>query len=508
MNENQDEAREGGDYIARCSLTARQEGKERMRAWIRAAIAVWALCALSTASTVYAETRIREIQGRGHTSPMLGAKVQAVPGVITATRANGFFMQDPEPDEDLATSEALFVLSRGEVKVGEWVLVTGRVAEYVPGGPKAETYLTQTELIATSVKTQGSDHPLPPPMPLGVGGRVVPERISPKLDDGAQAFDPQSSALDFYESMEGMRVRVLDAIVVGPTNAGGEAVIAPVSLAKRSARGTLTIGAENFHSERIMLDDVWTPLPVARVGDRLGDVEGILTYAFGHYVLYPTTMPLLQAGRLAPEFARDPGTGELSIASFNVENLDARDPPGKFEQLARQIVQHLKSPEIVGLLEVQDDNGAIDNGQVSADETLQKLVNVVATLGGPRYHWRSVDPMNNADGGEPGANIRPVLLFDPARIEAVDRNAGGANLRVLEIESQAALSRSPGRVAPWHPAYALSRKPLAVEFRHRGRPLFVFLNHFNSKRGDEPLFGRRQPPYRDSEARRAEQASV
>ncbi|HKY02102.1 MAG TPA: endonuclease/exonuclease/phosphatase family protein, partial [Burkholderiales bacterium] len=47
-----------------------------------------------------------------------------------------------------------------------------------------------------------------------------------------------------------------------------------------------------------------------------------------------------------------------------------------------------------------------------------------------------------------------------------------------------------------------------VEFRHRGRPLFVFLNHFNSKRGDEPLFGRRQPPYRDSEARRAEQASV
>ena len=43
-----------------------------------------------------------------------------------------------------------------------------------------------------------------------------------------------------------------------------------------------------------------------------------------------------------------------------------------------------------------------------------------------------------------------------------------------------------------------SRKPLAAEFRYRGKPLFVIGNHFNSKGGDDPTFGRFQPPRRRS----------
>ena len=56
------------------------------------------------------------------------------------------------------------------------------------------------------------------------------------------------------------------------------------------------------------------------------------------------------------------------------------------------------------------------------------------------------------------------------------------------------LSTSPGRIDPTNTAFANSRKPLAGEFTYNGNTLFVVANHFNSKGGDEPLYGKNQPP--------------
>ena len=47
-----------------------------------------------------------------------------------------------------------------------------------------------------------------------------------------------------------------------------------------------------------------------------------------------------------------------------------------------------------------------------------------------------------------------------------------------------------------------SRKPLAAEFRYRGKPLFIVGNHFASKGGDDPVYGRFQEPRRSSEVQR------
>ena len=55
-------------------------------------------------------------------------------------------------------------------------------------------------------------------------------------------------------------------------------------------------------------------------------------------------------------------------------------------------------------------------------------------------------------------------------------------------------SFSPGRIDPTNAAFNTSRKPLAGEFVFSGHRLFVVANHFNSKGGDQPLFGRFQPP--------------
>ena len=72
----------------------------------------------------------------------------------------------------------------------------------------------------------------------------------------------------------------------------------------------------------------------------------------------------------------------------------------------------------------------------------------------------------------------------------------------------ARLTLSPGRVDPTNPVFDNSRKPLAGEFRYRGRPLFVVGNHFNSKGGDDPLFGRFQEPRRSSELQRRGSATA
>jgi len=79
---------------------------------------------------------------------------------------------------------------------------------------------------------------------------------------------------------------------------------------------------------------------------------------------------------------------------------------------------------------------------------------------------------------------------------------------VIDDPSGPQLSFSPGRVDPQDPAFVSTRKSLAGEFRAHGKKLFAIVNHFSSKTGDHPLFGRFQPPLRSSEVARHAQAQV
>ena len=81
-------------------------------------------------------------------------------------------------------------------------------------------------------------------------------------------------------------------------------------------------------------------------------------------------------------------------------------------------------------------------------------------------------------------------------------------MEVIEVTRRTALSISPGRIEPNHPAWENSRKPLTGEFPYRGQTLFIVANHFNSKGGDQALFGANQPPVRSSENQRHQQAEL
>src|SRR6056297_2762724 len=123
---------------------------------------------------------IAQIQGRDHVSPLVGTEV-AVSGIVTATRSNGFYLQDPIGDGDDATSEGIFVFTRTAptVAIGDGVAVGGTVAEFIPGG--AETgNLSTTQISACSVLVISSENPLPDPVILGENGRPVPNEV---IDD-------------------------------------------------------------------------------------------------------------------------------------------------------------------------------------------------------------------------------------------------------------------------------------------------------------------------------------
>jgi predicted extracellular nuclease len=458
--------------------------------------------------------KIHEIQGAAHLSPLAGKRVKDVTGVVTAKAGNEFWIQDPAPDDDPATSEgiAVFTGSAPPVAVGDAVTVAGTVQEFRPG---ATTNLTTTEINQPTVTVGSSGNPLPPAALVGPGGRVPPPQI---IEDDATGsvessgvFDPGTDGIDFWESMEGMRVRIDDPEVVGPTNSFDETDVVPSGSGPRTDRGGIVVSANDFNPERVVLADLLAPVPDANVGDRYaGAVTGILDYGFGNFQLEPTASPTLVSGGLQRETTESPSGGQLAVATFNVENLSPKDPPAKFARLASTIVENLRSPDLVALEEIQDNSGPTDDGVVAADQTLQALVDAIDAAGGPHYQWREIDPTNDTDGGQPGGNIRQAFLFRTDRgLSFVDRPGGDATTAagVVASDHRPELSISPGRIDPASSAWTSSRKPLAGEFRWRGRTVFAIANHFNSKGGDDPLFGRFQPPVAVTEDQRHRQAT-
>ncbi|MEU5300238.1 endonuclease/exonuclease/phosphatase family protein [Streptomyces noursei] len=494
---------------------------------------------LSVQSASAAGTRIHDIQGRTRISPLAGKQVGDVPGIVTAVRAfgssRGFWVQDPHPDNDPATSEAVFVFTGKEtpaVAVGDALTFSGTVSEYYPGGKDAGGQ-SVTEITDATWTVDAGKQPLPAPVKLDAS--TIPAAYAPRAGGKsieALTLRPAKYALDRLESLEGMRVALSDARVVGPTNTHHELWATATPDHHRTARGGTLYGSyADPNGGRIKVQSLippaqapappelrapeGRPFPVANVGDRLtGTTAGPLDYDnFGGYTVQATELGTLAAHTPAPEVTRKQTADELAVATYNVENLAPDNPRSKFDRLAKGLVHHLAAPDVVALEEVQDDSGAKDDGTVTAGATLKKLTDAVKAAGGPAYAWRSIDPQNDQDGGQPGGNIRVAFLFNPQRVAFTDVKGGDATtpVEVVDDHGRAGLSASPGRIAPADAAWKSSRKPLVGEFALRGKPdrrVFVIANHFNSKGGDQGLDSRFQPPARSSETQRTAQAKL
>jgi predicted extracellular nuclease len=451
-------------------------------------------------------TEISAIQGAGHTSLLVGQQV-TTSGIVTARSNNGFWMQDPTPDPDIATSEGIFVFtgSAPAVAVGDAVQVAGTVTEFTRT-TSSPGHLSITQLTAPTVSVISSGNALPDAVVIGADRTPPSENTD---DDGFTSFDPVLDGVDFWESLEGMRVTLPDAMAVSPSfNSTSTAAVnankaETFAVANRGAQATglndaggLTLSETDDNPERVAVQANQQVLPgadfVTKPGDLLGDVVGVLDYDNrGNFEIILTQAITVVDGGLEKEGPTDLAgdADSLTVGTYNVENLAGTTSAAKFTALGIDIAQLMRSPDIIALQEIQDNNGATNNGVVDASETYGKLIAAITAAGGPTYTFLNIDPVNNTSGGAPGGNIRVGFLYNDARVDLV-----GGSLRQVD----------PANTAAWE----ASRIPLAADFLFNGEVITVVNNHWASKGGSSPQFGTIQPLLNGSEDQRVLQAAA
>jgi uncharacterized protein len=414
-------------------------------------------------------TNITSVQGTGSISPLLSQTV-TVRGVVvgafqnsttptTITQLNGFFIQQPVPDNDPLTSEGLFVFAPGAtpVRSGDYVQVQGSVTEF--GG--SATSVTQLAGSVT-VSICGSDVALAP----------------------TAVTLPSLNTTDL-ERYEGMLVQFTQTLAVTELFELGRYGRVALALAGRQFHpnnGNVTVTNAQNLSARITLDDNTTaqnpnPIPtlgtqaspvVRRIGDTVQNLVGVLNYTLGNagvgtYSIHATSPVSFTAAN--PRAAAPPVVvGSLRVASFNVLNyfttLGSRgaNNAAEFTRQQAKIVEAIAGldADVLGLMEIENNNDAATQNLVAA---------LNARMGAGTYAA--------VNSGQFGTDVIKVdILYKPSRVKRI----GGVVLPTgTDLTNYTAASGRP---------------PLAQRFAsvvNDGGFWFV-VNHFKSK-GSCPVSG-------------------
>ena len=146
------------------------------------------------------------------------------------------------------------------------------------------------------------------------------------------------------------------------------------------------IRADDYNPERVILDDVIMTTPTVNTGDTLaGATVGVLDYNFGNFKLLITSVGTPTSGGIAREVTAAASRGQLAMATFNVENLDAAEGP---DQVQRVGGDDREQPSLAGHPCARGDPGQQrprERLDVDASLTLGKLRDAVVAAGGPTY---------------------------------------------------------------------------------------------------------------------------
>jgi predicted extracellular nuclease len=347
------------------------------------------------------QLEIHDLQGCSHISPYNGQHVSGIQGVVTHKYNNGFSMQSINPDDKPCSSEGIFVLTGQfpEEVPGDLVSVSGVVNEF-SAGSEEDYNLSRTEIHNPSIIFISKYQELPSPVILDSPEYIIPNEVIE--NDGLKIFDPLEDGLDYYESLEFMIVEIQKGLVVGPKNEYTEIVLLPISKLDKniiSINGAVVDRKFDKNPERIMVKLAQGDNQNITLGDMTASkVVGIMDYSFGNYKIFLNSkLSIEPATHETNVFQKDPNS--ITIASYNVENLSIYDDESKFYTIAKQIVQSLGSPDILLLHEIMDDSGTIDDGTISSNVSLTKLINAIIEKGGPDYEFFDNPPVNNQDGG-------------------------------------------------------------------------------------------------------------
>ena len=494
----------------------------------------------------------------------------------------GFYIQEEITDWDsnTHTSEAIFVMTRNDdgvgadvataapgVAVGAEVTVTARVMEYQENFASPNMPITVLTN-ASSIVVNSTGNVLPTlvlgvghPMPTAIMTLVQPDHTD-SADGIGDSFDASLYALSFWETVEGMHVTIPDMVVADGfvSTSGGQPFFQAYSQVHADAdqinsRGGYTIAGDppigppdtaetvddTITGGRHLSDGDINPdiievdftgfaedAPVGftstvSMGDYLGDLTGIIEfdridrklyvtdYDPGDFVDNTTTQETTLLGA---------DTRALTVATFNVENLDPGDPLSKFQGLAEAIANNLNLPDIISIEEMQDNNGAavgdgIDDDPITpgvqdatgadASQTWQMLVDELNALTGANYQWVDEEPDYNAEGGEPSGNIRVGFLYNTDRVQLGDLDANATLAERRQYTDRIGDSERDGgdliafdddmlgseiQTGDW----SGTRRSLLGEFTFNGNTVYVAANHFPAKTQSDDFWDFNQNP--------------
>ncbi|KAF8216021.1 DNase I-like protein [Mycena galopus ATCC 62051] len=491
-------------------------------------------------TSLAASTLVTDVNGVAYRTPLSGKTVSLTGAVVSAKGTEGFYVQGAAVN-DTRVSNGLFVFSESssvlaKVAVGDEITLTGVVSEFRPSADPDFLFLTEiespTNIVVVSTKNTVT------PIVLGVD-RSPPTQYFSALDVGPDGFlsvpnnqsqidtvnatlVPTMYGMDFWQSLNGQLVTVRKPLAINFPNDFGEIwVVGDWPVTSQNSRGGLTItfgpdGIPDGGPEAVIIGDPLdgTDNPDTAVGVVLSDITGVVTYQFGFYYILPTTAPTIVS---SPSFVIDPTTivstpadpCGITVGSYNVDNMS---PIGThIDDVANQIATVLLTPDIMFIQEVQDNDGPTDDGVVSASLTLSTLIAQIEKASGVTYSSVNIDPVNDADGGEPGGNIRQVYLYLPDKVTLVPGTAGTAleAVQVVGTAGSPALSLNPGRIDPTNAAWTDSRKPLAAQWRTvSGETLFTVNLHLLAKDGSTTVQGNARPPVNLGVAQRTAQVEA
>jgi hypothetical protein len=332
------------------------------------------LAVAATASAI----SIAEINGPKFLSPFNGQTVANVSGIVTAKGPDGLWLRSTSPDGDDRTSESVYVFGRtfgANLTVGDSIVIGGRVTEYRTN----RDYLYLTEIDRPTLTRKISSGNRVEPLVIGKDTRDPPTEQYSSLDGGDvfavpnnktlvsvanPALEPSKYGLDFWESLSGELVTVQKPVALTkPNNFGDTWVAGNWKLTGKNDRDGLTITDKDANPEAIIigspLDGTKNPAGT-KMGDEVEEITGVVSYAFGFYRILPRTAIKVTKSQKPtlpkPTKLESKGRCEgITIGAYNVENLAANS--SHHPLLAGHIVDYLRSPDIIFVQEVQDDNG-------------------------------------------------------------------------------------------------------------------------------------------------------
>jgi hypothetical protein len=347
------------------------------------------LALAATASAI----SIAEINGPKFLSPFNGQTVANVSGIVTARGPDGLWLRGTSPDGDDRTSESVYVFGRtfgANLTVGDSIVIGGRVTEYRTN----RDYLYLTEIDRPTLTRKVSSGNKVEPLVIGKDTLDPPTEQYSSLDGGDvfavpnnktlvsvanPTLEPSKYGLDFWESLSGELVTVQKPVALTkPNNFGDTWVAGNWKLTGKNDRHGLTMTDKDANPEAIIigspLDGTKNPAGT-KMGDEVEEITGVVSYAFGFYRILPRTAIKVTSSQkpTLPKPTKLDSKGRcegITIGAYNVENLAANS--SHHPLLAGHIVDYLRSPDIIFVQEVQDDNGPTnDAGELESDIDLE-----------------------------------------------------------------------------------------------------------------------------------------